>query len=417
MLAASFALAGYLTGFFLELLLVALCLYVLWVFWQLHSLERWTLKARRRAPPTNNFRGIWSEIADDVALMHSRHAKEKQRLQAVVSRVQDMTAALTDGVVLVDPKSNIEWWNKATERLLGLQTTDLGHKITNLVRHPRFVDYFESADYSQPLVLANLRREHQQLEFQVHRFGEGNRILVVRDITQLFKLEQMRKDFVANVSHELRTPLTVIRGYLETLAGIEDLPAPWSKCLQQMEQQSQRMTGLINDLITLSNLETANRDTDSNHVQLAPLIAAVIADARTISGEREHKFILSDSDKLVLIGNERELRSALSNLVVNAVNYSPAGTTVEIICETNNDSANVLVRDQGIGIDPKHIPRLTERFYRVDSSRSVASGGTGLGLAIAKHVLLRHDAELRITSELGKGSCFCCCFPVTRVVR
>lgn len=408
-------LIGYLSGFFLISLLVALCLYVLWTFRQIYLLESWILRARRRKPPSIDLRGIWGDIADDVMLMHNRHKKEKERLQAVVSRVQEMATALTDSVILVDKHGRIEWWNQAAEQLIGFQSIDKGHQLTNLIRHPRFVHYFDEGNYKNPLALADLRRQHQQLEFQINTFGHDDRLIVVRDVTRLYKLEQMRKDFVANVSHELRTPLTVIRGYVETLADTDDLPPRWRNALEQMQQQGQRMTGLINDLLTLSKLETDSRETHSEMVHLGPLLNTIIDDARTISGERKHTFTLSGADKLAVIGNERELRSAISNLVVNAVNYSPPATTIEISCEVDHNGAAIHVRDNGIGIDPKHIPRLTERFYRVDSGRSAASGGTGLGLAITKHVLYRHDAELRISSKPGKGSRFSCYFPARRV--
>ncbi len=409
-------LIGYLSGFFLISVIAALCLYVLWTFRQIYSLENWILRARLQQPPANDLQGIWGDIADDVMLMHNRHEKEKQRLQTVVARVQEMATALADGVILVDSRGNIEWWNEAAEQLLGFKTVDKGHQVTNLIRHPRFVHYFEDGNYREPLALADLRRQHQQLEFHTHIFGQDDRLIIVRDVTRLYKLEQMRKDFVANVSHELRTPLTVIRGYLETLSDMENLPPRWDKALTQMQQQGKRMTALINDLITLSKLETDSRETHADKVPLAPLIATIVDDARSISAERGHTFAVSGIDNVTLIGNEKELRSALSNLIVNAVNYSTPKTRIDITCKTDDSGAVISIRDQGVGIDPKHIPRLSERFYRVDSGRSAASGGTGLGLAITKHILYRHDGRLGITSTPGKGSCFSCHFPPQRVV-
>lgn len=414
----TFSLIGLLSGFFFISLIAALGIYVIWTFKHIYTLENWILRARRQNLPDNDLYGIWGDIADDVVLMHNRYEKEKQRLQAVVTRVQEMTTALTDSVILLDKHGNIEWWNQAAEHLFSFQNMDLGHKITNLIRHPRFVQYFEEAEYDEPLSLADPRQQERRLEFQIHPFGQGDRLIVVRDVTRIFKLEQMRKDFVANVSHELRTPLTVIRGYLETLQDAEDLPPRWKKALDQMQQQSRRMASLTNDLITLSKLETDSREMHQETVALAPLLSIIADEAKAISGERGHSLTITGADKLALLGNPRELRSALSNLVVNAVNYSRPQTAIEIQCERDPTGAAIVrVRDQGSGIDAKHIPRLTERFYRVDSSRSVASGGTGLGLAIVKHVLLRHDAELRITSTLGKGSSFACHFPVQRVVE
>lgn len=389
--------------------------YLCWLFIQIYQLEKWIYRARQTsAPAKEELHGVWADIGYDVQLLLARHEKEKQRLQAVVHRVQEMTTALTDAVILVDHRSNMEWWNKAAEQLFDFRDVDLGHKLTNLIRHPKFIHYFDQKSYAMPLELTMWRKD-QHLEFQVHTFGEGERLVIVRDITRLFKLEQMRKDFVANVSHELRTPLTVIRGYLETLADSPQLPKPWHKIIQQMEQQSQRMTLLINDLITLAKLETDQKEPATSPIAVAHLVDSVLTDALSLSGSLQHQLTASGDRDLALIGSERELRSAISNLVVNAINYSPAGSRVEVRYEREAGGAVVRVRDQGIGIDSKHIPRLTERFYRVDASRSAASGGTGLGLAIVKHVLLRHNAELTITSQGGKGSEFSCHFPPSMV--
>lgn len=391
--------------------------YLVWLFIHIYQLEEWINRTRRAsAPPKEELRGVWADISYDVQLMLARHEKEKLRLQAVVHRVQEMTTALTDAVILVDRRGNMEWWNKAASRLFDFRDIDLGHKLTNLIRHPKFIQYFDLQSYATPLELTMWRKD-QHLEFQVHTFGEGERLVIVRDITRLFKLEQMRKDFVANVSHELRTPLTVIRGYLETLADSPQLPGAWQKMVLQMEQQAQRMTLLINDLITLTKLETDQKEPAAEPIPLEPLIDSIIADARSLSGEQKHELLVRGDKDLALVGSERELRSAISNLVVNAINYSPAGSRIEILYQRELNGAAVTVRDQGIGIDPKHIPRITERFYRVDTSRSVASGGTGLGLAIVKHVLLRHNAELRVNSKLGKGSEFSCHFPQSMVAR
>lgn len=408
-------LIGYLSGFFLFALLAALGLYVTWTFRQIYALEKWILRTRRRSMPDNDLAGVWGDIADDVTLMHNRFEKENQRLQAVVTRVQDMTAALTDAVVVTNHDGIIEWWNGAAERLLGFQSMDRRHAITNLIRHPRFVSYFETADYEEPLTLSDLRRQQQHLEFQVHVFAEGDRLIVVRDVTGLFKLEQMRKDFVANVSHELRTPLTVIRGYVEALAGTEAVPPVWDKALRHIQQQSVRMASLIDDLITLTRLETDLREPKQDTVALAPLFSTIVSEAQAVSGDRKHRFSVEGAEGLALTGTARELRSAFSNLIINAVNYSPPASDIRVLCREDRLGISVTVSDNGPGIDPKHIPRLTERFYRVDSGRSVATGGTGLGLAIVKHILLRHDAELKITSTLGKGSHFTCHFPHHRV--
>jgi len=391
------------------------CGCLIWLLVQIQRLGKWVHRTRSAtAPPQEELGGIWSDISYDIQLMIARHEKEKQRLQAVVHRVQEMTTALTDAVILVDRRSNIEWWNTTATRLFDFRDVDQGHKLTNLIRHPSFIQYFDLKSYTTPLELTMWRKD-LHLEFQIHVFGDGERLVIARDITRLFKLEQMRKDFVANVSHELRTPLTVIRGYLETLADSPKLPPGLQRMVQQMEEQSQRMTLLINDLITLSKLETDLKEPASLPIALEPMIAGVAADARNLS--KAHQIVVSGPRDLALMGNEVELRSAVSNLVINAINYSPAGSRIDIHYDFQSQGAVIRVRDQGLGIEPKHLPRLTERFYRVDPSRSVASGGTGLGLAIVKHVLLRHNAELKIQSQPGKGSEFACYFPQSIVCR
>lgn len=394
------------------LLLVALSGYIAWLLFQIHKLGRWINDARKNTlEPGDELTPFWTEVTYDVQLMLNRHEKEKQRLQSVVHRVQDMTTALTDSVVLIDRRGNIDWWNAAAEGLFELRASDRGHKVTNFVRQPEFIKYFEADKYQQPLELTMWRRD-LHLEFQVHRFGDGERVVIVRDITRLFRLEQMRKDFVANVSHELRTPLTVIQGYVETLANTPDTPPPWRKAMGQMLQQCKRMTLLINDLITLSKLETDEIEAKQTAVDLRPLVESIVADVQPLSAEKNHRLSIQGGDNLHLTGSERELRSAISNLIVNAINYSDVNGAIDIIIQKLTHETVVSVKDTGLGIDAKHLPRITERFYRVDQSRSVASGGTGLGLAIVKHVLLRHNAELQVTSRLGKGSTFSCHFPV-----
>ncbi|VUD69077.1 Phosphate regulon sensor protein PhoR [Thalassocella blandensis] len=407
---------GYILDFFLLSLVLYLLCYVGWVFHRLSELDKWVESARRMDPPPNDFHGIWGEIADDVKLLARRYQKDKLRLQAVVTRVQEMTSALTDSVVVVDSRANIEWWNKAAEKMFAFKEIDRGHKLVNIIRHPSFVKYFEEKIYERPLELESMRKEGQFLEFKIHPFGQGERLVVIRDVTRMHRLEQMRKDFVANVSHELRTPLTVIRGYLETLADSPDLAQSWAKAVDQMQQQGKRMTALINDLITLSRLETEDAESHDDVINLFTLCQTIISDARALSGEQEHIFACSGDADLQMLGNDREVRSAISNLVFNAVKYSPANSKIEVHVETSKQEIIVAIKDSGRGIDPKHIPRLTERFYRVDDGRATSLGGTGLGLAIVKHVLLRHDAELKIHSRVGQGSTFSCHFPIARLI-
>ncbi len=404
-------LLGLIVGSTQPVMLVGFIGYIIWLIAQIHRLEDWVNQARRGTlPHKDELNSVWSDIAYDIQLMMNRHEKEKQRLRSVVHRVQEMTTALTDGVILIDKRGNIDWWNAAAEHLFEFREIDRGHKLTNLIRHPKFIQYFDKRDYSIPLELTMWRKD-QYVEFQVHTFGEGERLVIARDITRLFKLEQMRKDFVANVSHELRTPLTVIQGYVETLSDASNIPKPWTKALQQMEAQCQRMTLLINDLITLTKLETSEKESEKP-VLLQPLVETIVSDAKALSGDGQHQFFITGRTDITITGSDRELRSAISNLVVNAINYSKPQSKITIDLQKNTNEVVVAVSDSGIGIDPKHLPRITERFYRVDQGRSVATGGTGLGLAIVKHVLLRHNAELKVTSQPGKGSTFSCHFSV-----
>ena len=401
---------------FAQFVIIGLGVYICWIYINLYRLAEWTLNLRRRQARQHHFKGIWGEIADDMVLLDGRHEKDKLRLQEVVQRVQQMATALSDGVLLLDQRMHTQWWNRTAEEFFDLRAYDRGRKLTNILREPEFVRYFKKQDFDQPLQIESLRQPELYLQFQLYRFGQGEILIVVRDISQLHKLEQMRKDFVANVSHELRTPLTVLRGYIETLADSNELPARWHGALTQMEQQSLRMTSLINDLITLSKLETDERVSATEEVHIQPLVEMILNDAAAIN---HNDIILKSSgdNELILRGSEKELRSAISNLVFNAVKYSPSGSSVKVRYRvTRLKNVIISVTDNGSGIDPKHIPRLAERFYRADTGRTRDAGGTGLGLAIVKHVMLRHNGYLKIRSKLGRGSKFSLYFPLHRVV-
>ena len=400
-------------------LLAALVLYSIYHIKNLNLLVKWL--EHRRLEDIHDMGGLWGRAFDRLSRHKRREIKDRNRLTAVIDRVDATTAALNDAVILLSNENTLNWWNKATEHLLALKAADAGSSVINYIRNPLFVNYLESGDYSIPLTLPSPLHQDRQMEFQITRFGQGEGLMVVRDITRIYKLEQMRKDFVANVSHELRTPLTVIRGYLET---IEDNPDPalkentmLHKALDQMQQQAARMTTMINDLTMLSKLETDSTNNSQQAVLLKPLLEMICTEARTISGENKHRIILNCKDKISVFGNDRELHSAFSNLITNAVKYSPAEKTITVSVNINlAGNLVVTVKDQGIGIEQHHISRLTERFYRVDASRSIQTGGTGLGLAIVKHILLRHDGRLQIESYYGKGSTFSCIFPEQRVV-
>jgi two-component system phosphate regulon sensor histidine kinase PhoR len=404
-------------GYWREAAILALASALFWQLRSLAKLQRWVQDFRREQSSSERLWGSWAELAEEIKLIQQASDKENQQLQSVVDRVQDMSSVLSDGVLLVDHKSRISWWNAAAESLLRIQELDRGHRVTNFLRDPTFQKYFETQDFFEPLTLESLRTEGQMLLLQIHPYGQGEHVIIVRDITRVAKLEQMRRDFVANVSHELRTPLTVIRGYVETLADFPDLHPTLEKALRQMRDQGMRMTALVNDLITLTKLETDELTGTLDKVDLHQLVSLIINDGASMN-QQGHSLVNDVDRSLVLLGSEKELRSAFSNLIINAVKYAGGNEktcTIRVWSEQKANQINLHIEDDGVGIDPKHIPRLTERFYRVDGGRATSVGGTGLGLAIVKHVLIRHNAVLQVASRPGKGSVFSCCFPLSSI--
>ena len=417
LLAAGCLLVGLVTGHYGWCLALGLALYLAWTLKQLLRLHRWLREHQPDQPPPDGY-GLWGEVFDSIYHMQRRDQRARGRLQAVIDRVQESTAALRDAVIMLDADGNLEWWNRAAETLLGLKTPqDSGQPVTNLIRHPRFKEYFEQEQYAEPLEIPSPVNDRLRVQFLITRYGNNEHLMLVRDVTRIHQLEQMRKDFVANVSHELRTPLTVITGYLETLLdNVEDVNPRWKRALQQMEQQGVRMQTLLNDLLLLAKLEATDYPSDNLPVSVTTLLQSIVSDAKALSGPRNQTISLDIEDDVLLKGSEAELRSAFSNLVFNAVKYTPEQGTIRVRWWADAQGAHLRVQDSGIGIDAKHLPRLTERFYRVDSSRASNTGGTGLGLAIVKHVLLRHRATLEISSVPGHGSTFTCHFAATQAV-
>ncbi|WP_339489009.1 phosphate regulon sensor histidine kinase PhoR [Pseudomonas sp. EL_65y_Pfl2_R95] len=418
LLVSACLLVGLVTGEYAWALVIGLAGHLGWTLSQLLRLHKWLQEHKPDEPPPDGY-GMWGEVFDSIYHLQRRDQKVRGRLQAVIDRVQESTGALKDAVIMLDSQGNLDWWNIAAETLLGLKTPqDSGQPITNLVRDPRFKEYFEGNNFHDPLELPSPLTDRRRLQFQITRYGNHEHLLLVRDVTRLHQLEQMRKDFVANVSHELRTPLTVIAGYLETLLdNVEAVNPRWVRALQQMQEQGGRMQSLLNDLLLLAKLEATDYPSDNHPVAVDVMLQSIQSDAQALSGERKHRITLEADPQLKLKGSEAELRSAFSNLVFNAVKYTPDQGEIHIRWWGDVSGAHLSVKDTGNGIEAKHIPRLTERFYRVDSSRASNTGGTGLGLAIVKHVLLRHRALLDISSVMGKGSNFTCNFPPMQVVR
>lgn len=412
LLLAGCLLIGLITGEYAWALVLGLGGYLAWTLWQIRRLQLWLKRDQPDDPPPDSH-GIWGEIFDSLYQLQRRDIHLRGQLQSVIDRVQGSTTALKDAVIMLDSDANLEWWNPAAERLLGLKKPqDSGHAVTNLVRHPSFKEYFESGRHDDPLELPSPVSDRLWLQITITRYGNSEYLMVVRDITRLHQLEQMRKDFVANVSHELRTPLTVITGYLETmLEHGEDNSPRWTRALRQMNQQADRMQHLLNDLLLLAKLEATDPPASAKPANVPALLEAIRSDALALSADQQHVISLDVDASLQLRGRESELRSAFSNLLFNAVKYTPPGGQIHLRWWQDEYGVHLAVEDSGIGIEAKHLPRLTERFYRVDSSRASSTGGTGLGLAIVKHVLLRHQGRLDIDSTPGKGSVFTCSFP------
>lgn len=361
--------------------------------------------------------GLWDEIFARLYQMGRVTSRSQQHLSRVVERFQSAARAIPDGIVLLNEVNQIEWCNPVAEKQFNVDNErDRGQFITYLLRPTQFTEYISEQNYSEPLVLHAIPNVNISLSIQLVPFGDKQKLLISRDITHLERVETMRRDFVANVSHELRTPLTVLTGFLETFAGMSELSkAEVQHYHDLMREQGQRMQRLVEDLLALSRLESSQNN-EELPVKIPDLLRQLIHEARSLSGGR-HELKLELASDAGLLGNADELRSAFSNLISNAVRYTPNGGEIVLRWQVAEHAAIFSVQDSGEGIEAHHIPRLTERFYRVDRSRSRETGGTGLGLSIVKHVLNRHKAQLEIRSTPGEGSTFSAMFPLKQVLQ
>ena len=414
--AAALVVADWLFGLTPWLLLVGACAYLAWHVHHVHLLARWLASGRREPEPET--RGIWAQVFESLARIRRLNRKRKKRLRKVVMRFQHAAEAMPDGAIILDAAGTILWMNEASSRLLGLERPrDVGLPVSSFIRHPSFADTLNAEAFDEPIRLASPLRDELQLLIRIVPYGGSRRLMLVRDVSRIYNLEQMRKDFVANVSHELRSPLTVIVGYLESLQDDELLPAETRRPVAQMSQQASRMSLIVEDLLQLSRLEATPGAACSERVAVADMLESIARDADALS-DGAHRVSGHGDSGLCLLGDRDELYSAFSNIAFNAVQHTRDGGIVRLQWAPDGEGgAHLNVTDTGEGIEAHHIPRLTERFYRVDKARSHERGGTGLGLAIVKHVLVRHDAELEIESSPGEGSRFSCLFPEHRVVR
>lgn len=411
------ALAGVLTGQLLPGLLLGLLLYLLWHLYQLTRLPHLLRQDRQDGPRAA---GLWKTIVSDINDLHGGHRARTRELYSELERFRDTVNSLPDAVVILEPAGRIDWSSTAAAGLLGVDRTKAhGRYLAELIRDPVLLEYLEGADFSRPLVIRSpvARTKILSVFITPLQHETDQLMLVARDITRQYYLDAAQRDFVANVSHELRTPLTVISGLAEQL-NMSEVPDPATLPLSTglILQQARRMNELVSDLLTLSRLEMQQEPVPDEPVEVSALIETVIEEARTLSGSAQHVFHPDIRSSAALRGNPREIRTAFSNLVTNAVRHTPSQAEITVSWWTDREGAHFSVTDTGEGIDARHIPRLTERLYRVDSSHSRDTGGTGLGLAIVKQVLERHDADLEIVSTVGGGSTFTCHFPPERVI-
>lgn len=398
----------------LALVVVALLFMVLHHVRHLARLSKWLADPRPEAMP--ECAGIWEDVFAAFYHLLRRQRRSESRLTATLHDFQHAGMAMPDGLVILDGNNRIEWCNPKSEHHFGLDAKrDVGQLVTYLVRQPSFAEVLGAGGYAEPLTLRAPGGD-LVLSVLIVPYEANRKLIISRDVTDRERVETMRRDFVANVSHELRTPLTVIGGFLETIADMETPnPELIRRSVPLMSDQAKRMQTLVEDLLTLSRLESEGNPAREEPVNVPDIARGLYHDALALSAGR-HKVTLLLESAAWINGAEDELRSAFGNLVSNAIRYTPAGGEVRLSWKASADGGAVFaVRDTGIGIEPQHLPRLTERFYRVDRGRSRETGGTGLGLAIVKHVVNRHAAKLEVTSESGRGSCFSVIFPDSRL--
>jgi len=390
---------------------ILLFAFVLYHSRNVRAIERWLEHGEAPDPPRTF--GVWDRLHAKLHRSRRDAAQREAALAESLARWRAAARALPEGVVILDG-DRIDWANDNARLHLEIDPArDVGTPITHLVRIPEFLEYLTKGDYAKPIQVQAPHAGERVLSLQVVAYGEGQRLVLSRDITQFRQVERMRREFVANVSHELRTPLTVIAGFLETLRDERD-PQTARRSIDLMEEQSRRMQRLVEDLLTLSSLDSSPPPPLEESIDMEQLVQRMAADARALSAGR-HRIEVESESGVRLLGSEKEIASALGNLVSNAIRYTPDGGRVSLRWHATPDGAAFDVEDSGIGIAPEHLPRLSERFYRVDRGRSRETGGTGLGLAIAKHALARHGAMLDIASTPGEGSRFTARFEGARV--
>jgi len=385
------------------------------IYWT-HQLNNWLKTPDITQVPEGS--GLWEDVYSSLLKYERSNTLKQTELNSALERFQIVANAIPDGLVILSAANTIEWCTSHAEYQLGLDLkTDKNLPIVNLLRSSHFIAYLYNEVYDEPFKLKDINSTESTLEIWLIPLATKQKLLISRDVTQIEKVDAMRRDFIANVSHELRTPLTVVGGFIETLSDMEGaIPESIRSYFGMMQDQTTRMRRLIEDLLTLSHIESNTQAPDNNPINMSMLMNMLLNDANALS-QGKHKISAQTNPHFDLIGAVDELQSALGNLVSNAIRYTPEGGEINISWQLHHNQGVFSVIDNGIGIDHQHIHRLTERFYRVDRGRSRETGGTGLGLSIVKHILTRHQAKLDITSELGVGSTFSAVFPKARIIQ
>jgi len=410
------ALAGYLIGHTLLVMLITAIVMLAYQYYHRLILSQWMWNSKSLSLP--HAEGSWGRIFDGFDRIIKSYRKKQKGLTYKIRRFRDGAEALPDAGIVLGRDLTIQWSNKKAHRMLGIRwPSDSGQRIDNLLRDPHFAEYVENADFEEPCVLASPLNAEMQLELRFMDYGKEEILLLARDISRIHRIEEMRRDFVANVSHELKTPLTVVRGYVEMVQATEHALDPhWQQAFGVIETQVTRMDRLVEQLLVLSRVELSKDEEHIKTLDMPNILTTLVTDAGWLNQDKQHQIEVNIDQSVGILGIDTEIKSACANLISNAIAYTPEQGAIFISWQRNGDKAIFSVKDNGPGIRPEDINRLTERFYRVDKSRSRNTGGSGLGLAIVKHVLHHHNAELVITSQWQQGSEFSIIFEDTSVV-
>lgn len=381
-----------------------------WQYWRLFRLNYWLWHSKQISPPST--RGVWANIYEGIYAAKLNNRNKRKALGEIIRRFREGTEALPDAALVVDESGEITWCNRLARIELGIRwPEDKKQRVDTCITDPKFIEFLHAQRFEQPIEITSPINPSKVLEIRIAPYEEEHLMLLLRDITRLTQIENMRKDFVANVSHELKTPLTVINGYLEMIPENGEMPAlMMQKALDEMRSQSSRMQSLIEDLLVLSRIEASAERAFEKLVNVPQMLWQIQAESEALNREKKHRIFFDISPILYVYGIETELRSAFSNLIFNAIHYTPNYGVIQVFWGFEGQQAKFSVKDNGDGISSEHIERLTERFYRVDKARSRTTGGSGLGLSIVKHVLSHHNSKLMIESTVGKGAEFSCRF-------